>query len=126
MVDPLPETLLVPDMDGGGDDTEHNAGGSPPLAEAEPEAETAAAAPPAYVSVAEQPAEPAPTATTEETEEEAPPPTATATAAAAQPVKWAAQLCTLADMGFFDQERITTVLDETNGDVQRTIERLLS
>merc|ERR1719198_1700172 len=44
MVDPLPETLLVPDMDGGDDDdTEHNAGGPPPLAEAE--AEAAAAAP---------------------------------------------------------------------------------
>jgi len=123
MVDPLPETLLVPEMDGDG--AEHNTGAPPP-----PLAGAAAAAPPAYVSVAEQlgvqqPAEPAPAATTEE---EAPPPTtATATAApAAEPAKWAEQLCTLADMGFFDQETITTVLDETNGDVQRTIERLLS
>merc|ERR1739848_324642 len=124
MVDPLPETLLVPDMDG--DDSEHNTGGPPPpLAEA-----AAAAPPPAYVSVAEQlgvqlPAEPAPAATTEE--EAPPPPTAAAAAApAAEPAKWAEQLCTLAEMGFFDQETITTVLDETNGDVQRTIERLLS
>merc|ERR1719428_2045296 len=106
MVDPLPETLLVPEMDGDG--AEHNTGAPPP-----PLAGAAAAAPPAYVSVAEQlgvqqPAEPAPTITTEETEEEAPPPTATATATAApaEPVKWAEQLCTLADMGFFDQETI--------------------
>merc|ERR1712070_25406 len=107
-------TLLVPEMDG--DDAEHSTGAPPP--------------PLAYVSVAEQlgvqqPAEPAPTTTTT-TEEELPPLTAAAAAPPAEPAKWAEQLCTLADMGFFDQERITTVLDETNGDVQRTIERLLS
>jgi len=124
MVDPLPETLLVPEMDG--DDKEHNTGSPPPPPRAEDAsaaaAAAAAAAPPAYVSVAEQlgvqqPAEPAPTTTTEE---EVPPPPP------AEPVKWAEQLRMLADMGFFDQEMITTVLDETNGDVQRTIERLLS
>jgi len=43
-----------------------------------------------------------------------------------EPHRWATQMTNLADMGFFDQEHLSSLLDETNGDVQRVIERLLS
>jgi hypothetical protein len=116
MVDPLPETLLVPEV---GDD-DNKDGTDPGAAGA-----AAAPEPPAYGSLAEQlgvqPAEQA-------VAMEAPPAAAAPVSADAptQPVKWAEQVRMLADMGFFDQESIVKVLDETNGDVQRTVERLLS
>jgi hypothetical protein len=40
--------------------------------------------------------------------------------------RWATQLACLADMGFYDQAQLAALLDETRGDVQRVMDRLLA
>merc|ERR1711966_575765 len=116
MVDPLPETLLVPDMGEHSDSSYALAGADIPAA--------AAPAPPA--PVVGTPVVGIPASTLIDAAINNGDQSEQTTKAEEQPHRWATQMTNLADMGFFDQERLSSLLDETNGDVQRVIERLLS
>jgi len=116
MVDPLPETLLVPDM---GDQTAEQSQSDSSYSLSG--ADIPVSAPPAVSApVVGIPASTLIDAAINSSQSEQ------TTKTEEEPHRWATQMTNLADMGFFDQEHLSSLLDETNGDVQRVIERLLS